>query len=99
VTISTSSTTPAATYKVTLVFTETVSGAATAGILLPLLLLPLAFLRRKLTARGIWSTAFLGLVLMAAVAFSIGCGGGSGSPTPPPTHQVTSSGVVSLTIQ
>ena len=41
VTITTSSTTPAGTYQVTVVFAETVSGAATAGILLPFLLLPL----------------------------------------------------------
>jgi hypothetical protein len=60
-------------------------------------------MRRKLAARGIWLTACLGLVLMATAALSIGCGGGSsggsGSTTPPATHQVTSSGAVSLTIQ
>jgi hypothetical protein len=96
VTITTSSTTPAGTYQITVVFTETVSGAGTAGILLPILLLPLVLLRRKLAARGIWANAFLGLVLMAgaaAVYIGIGCGGSS------PHHQVTSSGVVSLTVQ
>jgi hypothetical protein len=96
VTITTSSTTPKGTYQITVVFTETVSGAGTAGILLPILLLPLVLLRRKLAARGIWANAFLGLVLMAgaaAVYIGIGCGGSS------PHHQVTSSGVVSLTVQ
>jgi hypothetical protein len=100
VTITTSSTTPKGTYQITVVFTETVTGAA---FLLPILLLPLGFMRKKLAARGIWLTACLGLVLMATAALSIGCGGGSsggsGSTTPPATHQVTSSGAVSLTIQ
>jgi hypothetical protein len=39
---------------------------------------------------------------MAGAAFAIGCGGGgesSSTPITPTTHQVTSSGVVSLTIQ
>jgi hypothetical protein len=101
VTITTSSTTPKGTYQIVVVFTETVSGAASGFILLPILLLPLGFMRRKLAARGIWLTACLGLVLLATAALSIGCGGGggSGSTTPPATHQVTSSGAVSLTIQ
>jgi hypothetical protein len=44
--------------------------------------------------------ACMGLVLMGAVA-SIGCGGtpGGGSTPIPQTHQVTSSGVVGLTVQ
>jgi len=100
VTIATSSTTPKGTYQITVVFTETVTGAA---FLVPILLLPLGFMRRKRAARGIWLTACLGLVLMATAALSIGCGGGSsggsGSTTPPATHQVTSSGAVSLTVQ
>jgi subtilase family serine protease len=103
VTIATSSTTPAGTYQITVVFTETVSGAAAAGILLPILLIPLVLLKKKIAARGIWFSACLGLVLMAAAAFSSGCGGGgssSATTTPTnPTHQVTSSGAVSLTIQ
>jgi hypothetical protein len=94
VTITTSSTTPKGTYQIIVVFTETVSGAASGFILLPILLLPLGFMRKKLAARSIWLTASLGLVLMAAAAVTLGCGGGS-----PATHQVTSSGAVSLTIQ
>jgi len=103
VTIITSSTTPKGTYQITVVFIETVADAASGFILLPILLLPLGFMRRKLAARGIWLTACLGLVLMATAALSIGCGGGGGggssSTTPPATHQVTSSGAVILTIQ
>ncbi len=103
VTITTSSTTPAGTYQVTVVFAETVSGAATAGILLPFLLLPLMLMRKRLAMRGIWTTACFGLVLTAAAAFVTGCGGKGSAPTTPPptseTHQVTSSGSVSLTIQ
>jgi len=99
-TIATASSTPAGTYQVTLVFTETVAGAASAFIFLPILMLPLVRLRRKWTAGKIWFTACLGLVLLVASA-GIGCGGGgsSGTPPPPATHQVTTSGVVTLTVQ
>jgi N-acetylneuraminic acid mutarotase len=102
VTITTSSTTPTGTYQVTVVFMETVSGAASGWILLPFLLLPLMFIRRKLAARGVWITACLVLVLLAAVTYTSGCGGSSGgsSTTPPPqTHQAVSSGTVSITVQ
>ncbi len=96
--IATSATTPAGTYQITAVFTLTEPGAASGFIFLPILLLPLVLLRRKLAARGLWANAFLGLVLLvgAAVACaSIGCGGGSSQTQ---THQVTSSGTVTLTI-
>jgi hypothetical protein len=102
VTITTSSTTPVGTYQVTIIFSETVSGAATAGILLPILLLPLVLLKRKMTTRGVWFSAGLGLVLLVAAAFSVGCGGGGagGTITTPtnPTHQATSSASVNLTV-
>ena len=99
VTITTSSTTPAGTYQVTMVFTETVAGAASSFILLPVLMLPVLRVRRKWAAGKIWLTVCLGLVLLVASA-SIGCGGGSGgTPPPPPTHQVTTSGVVTLTVR
>jgi len=100
VTIATSSTTPKGTYQITVVFTETVTSAA---FLVPIFLMPLGLMRRKSAARSIWITACLGLALLATSALAIGCGssggGGSGSTTPPATHQVTSSGAVSLTIQ
>jgi hypothetical protein len=104
VTITTTAATPKGTYQITIVFTETVAGAATGWILLPFLLLPLVFLRRKLAARGVWVSACLGVVLLAAAAVACtGCGGGSngggsGGGTPQ-THQVVSSGVVTLTVQ
>jgi hypothetical protein len=100
-TITTSTATPAGTYLVTAVFTETAASTAAAGLWLPILLLPLLFLRRKMTAKGAWITACMALVLMAATAFSTGCGGGSKSSSgaqPQPT-QVVRSGTVSLTIQ
>jgi len=103
-TITTSSTTPKGTYQVTAVFTQTVTGAAASWLLLPFLLLPLAFLRKKMATRSYWVTACLGLLLLAGAAvFTIGCGGsGSSSTQPPPTpqtHQVTSSNVVTITVQ
>jgi hypothetical protein len=106
VTITTTSATPAGTYPITVVFTETVTGAAVAWILLPILLLPLVFLRRRMAARGVWITACLGLVLLAGAAVACtGCGGGGGvtstcgSNCPAQTHQVMSSGAVTLTVQ
>lgn len=101
VTIATSAATPAGTYQITLVFTETLPGASTALIFLPIALLPLLFVRRRLTSRGMWITVFLGLIFAGGVVAATGCGGGSSaSPAPPnPTHQVTSSGTVSLTVQ
>lgn len=97
VTIATSATTPTGTYQVTVVFTEAVPGAATAGILLPILLLPLLVLRRKLAARGIWLSACVGLLLLVATTFSTSCGGAGSKANQ--THQATSSGVVSLIVK
>jgi len=100
-TITTSSSTPAGTYQVTVVFNETVSGSSS-FILLPLLLLPLFFLRRKLTRRGMWSALGLSVILVSAMAFSVGCGGSSSSTTTTTTQttqSVTSSGVVGMKVQ
>jgi N-acetylneuraminic acid mutarotase len=106
VTITTSSTTPAGTYQITVVFTVTEPGAAAGFVLLPILLLPLVLVRRKLAARGAWVTACMGLILLAAAAAAVvACGGGSGgsggggSGSAPQTHQATSSGVVTLIVQ
>jgi len=99
VTISTTAASPSGTYQITVIFTETLPGTATAQVLLPILLLPLLLVRRKMAQRGIWFTACLALVLLAGMACSTGCGGGGTQSTTPATHQVTSSGTVSLTIQ
>jgi hypothetical protein len=98
-TITTSSSTPAGTYQIVVVFNETLPGAASAMVFLPILLLPLLFMRRKLAANGFWLAASV-LLLVSVAAVVTGCGGG-GSTTPPPpqTHQVTSSGTVTLTVQ
>jgi sugar lactone lactonase YvrE len=99
VTITTSSSTPAGTYQIVVVFTETLPGAATAMIFLPILLLPLLFMRRRLAAKGFWFAASL-LLVVSVAAVATGCGGGGNSTPPPPqTHQVTSSGTVTLTVQ
>jgi hypothetical protein len=101
-TIATSSSTPLGTHQVTVVFTETLPGAASGWILLPLLLVPLAAARRKAKLTGICFLAILGLAI-AVAATGTGCGGGGGgggsAPVQNPTHQVTSSGVVNLTVQ
>jgi len=99
VTITTSSTTPAGTFKITLVFTETLPGATPALVLLPILLLPLISARRRWTAGRTGQMICLGIVFLA-VAASMGCAGGSQANTGgSQTETVTSSGVVSLTVQ
>ena len=102
VTITTSASTPAGTYQITVVFTETLPGAATALIFMPILLLPLAWARRRWMRQHLWITACLGLVILAG-AVGIGCGGGGGSSgggsTTPQSHTVTSSGTVTLIVQ
>jgi hypothetical protein len=99
-TISTSSTTPAGTYQVTVVFGETVATSTSAFVLLPFLLLPLFFLRKKLTSRSIWPAVSLNLILLAVTAFSVGCGGSSSpATTTQSTQSVTSSGVVGMMVK
>jgi hypothetical protein len=98
VTIATTATTPAGTYQITVVFTETLPGASAAFAMFPILLLPLFFIRRRLIFRKLWFVATLAAIL--SVAF-IGCGGPS-SPSNTQTtqsHQATSSGTVTLTVQ
>lgn len=98
-TITTVPTTPPGTFVVTVVFTETLPGAAGALILLPFVVLPFARHRR--------SKYVSLLVIAAALAiFGIvqGCGGGSsggggGSNPPAVTHQVTNSGTVTLIVK
>jgi hypothetical protein len=102
VTIATSSATPKGTYQITVVFTETLPGLASALVVVPFLLVPLLVMRRRLAGRNIWLTATLVLALGTGVTTAIACtGGGSSSFVSPtnPTHQVTSSGGVTLTIQ
>jgi sugar lactone lactonase YvrE len=104
VTITTSSATPPGTYQVTVVFTETEPGAASALALFPVVLLPVLLAMRKLRLTQSGLTVCLGLTLLTGMAFISACGGGgnSGSSTtapPTPTHQVTSSGVVNLSVQ
>ena len=101
VTINTKSSTPAGQYQVTVVFNETVPGAAYASVLFPLFLLPLAAFRKRNANRKFFSALLLTLSLVL-IGFVTACGGKSNtpvSPTPAPTHQVTSSGIVSLNVQ
>jgi len=96
--INTSPTTPKGTYQITVVFSETLPGAASTAALLPFLLLPIFFLRKRLFRNG-WIVAGIVIALAVSVLSVTGCGGGGSSSTPPQTHQVTSSANVTLTIQ
>jgi N-acetylneuraminic acid mutarotase len=92
VTVVTLPTTPAGNYQITVVFSETPYQTTSSLVLLPFLLLPLMLLRRRM--KGLWTTLAVGLVLMAVVAGSSGCASLFLS-----AQQVTSSGVVSLTVK
>ena len=96
-TITTASTTPAGTYQITVVFTETLPGAAAVLALLPLLLLPYRSRGKRKMAR-LWIFVSAGL-LIAVLAVGAGCGGGGSSTPPPQTHQVTNSGTVTLIVK
>jgi Chitobiase/beta-hexosaminidase C-terminal domain len=101
VTIATTAATPPGTYTVTAVFAQTLPGAVSSLVLFPFLLLPLAGLRRKRSVKMVYLLACLSVALMAGSA--VGCVSGGNSPaalsTPNPTHQVTSSGSVSITVE
>ena len=101
VTITTSSGMPKGTYQITIVFTETLPGAASSFVVLPFLLLPLLLLRRKLERKGIWLSLSLLVALVLGVGAMNGCGGGSSFTTPPPdqTHVIKSSSTVNLTVK
>jgi hypothetical protein len=100
VSIATASGTAKASYQVTVVFTETLPGAASA-LVFPLFILPWVASRRKQGRRAIWLLACIALLIFVSAAFLSGCGSGSVTKQTPvnQTHQVTSSGVVTLTIQ
>jgi hypothetical protein len=99
-TIATSSTTPAGTYPITVVFAETITKTVAAWIFFPFLLVPLAAARKKLARKHNWITACLGVVILGAAMIAVGCGGGSGSSTTKTqTEQVTSSATVTLTVK
>lgn len=103
-TINSSSTTPSGTYQIVVVFAETLPGAATGYILLPFLLIPLWFLRRRTAFRSLWAVVVLAIAL-STVATTVGCGGGAGSGSSssgsktPETHQVTSSAAITLIVK
>ncbi len=96
--ITTAAGTPAATYQITLVFMETLPGAAAALVLLPILWAPLTLRKRRKSGHA-WVIVSVGL-LIAVVATAGGCGGGQTTQTPSPqTHQVISSGTVTLIVK
>lgn len=98
-TITTTAATPAGTYSITAVFSETLPGAAAGLILLPFLLFPFAGTKKRKQA-GMVVAALAGLVIAVALVGG-GCGGGGGGsyiPPAPTTHSATSSGVVTLVV-
>jgi len=92
VTIATAASTPKGTYQVVVVFTETLPGAPITTAFL--LLMPVMFLRKRRSYRGVVVAVCFGLMLLAGATFMTGCGS---SPTSQ-THQVTSSAAVTLTV-
>ena len=99
VTITTASSTPAGAYQITIVFSETIAGAASAWIFLPILLLPLLVRRNRTVIERISSLVCLGVLVVAWT--STGCGGGGGGFTPYPLNgqQMRNSSVVTLIVE
>ena len=98
ITIATSATTPKGTYPITVVFTETLPGAAAAFLVFPILLIPLVLLRTRVTARDTrW--AVCAVLLLFAAAVSTGCGGSKSTSTQPQTHTVSASAAITLVVQ
>ena len=71
--LTTSANTPAGTYAVTVASTETVPSVSASGILLPVLLVPLWWMR-KLAKAHLWMTLCLALALLVGAVSTIGCG-------------------------
>ena len=95
VNIVTSPTTPAGSYPIVVVFTETLPGVASAWIGFPAILIFCFGSKKKRLTRPI--AIILSLILATMALGTMGGCGGSGSS--PQTHQVTSSGVVVLKVQ
>jgi hypothetical protein len=93
-TITTSSSTPSGTYQITVVFTETLPGAS-ALALAAFLFLPLGFGTKARRNPRVWACV---LILGFSALLASGCGGGAAA-IQPQTHQVTTSAVVTLTVQ
>lgn len=103
-TIATASTSPAGSYQVTVVFTETEPLNPAAFGFLPFLWLPTLFAAPgKKPSRTLWQTAVIVLILLGAAGSMTACGGNSspstGGTASHQTQQVTSSAIVGLTIQ
>ena len=98
--IATAAATPAGSWQITVVFTETVPAAAAAALLLSMPLLPFALIRRR-SSRGRKRYLLVIGVLGLTSALLSSCGGSGKSSTPPPpaTRQITSSASVTLTVQ
>ncbi len=94
-TITTSSSTPSGTYQITVVFTETLPGASALAFA-AFLCLPVGFAAR---IQRNWRAWVWILILGFSALLASSCGGGGGGSTQPHTHQATTSGVVTLTVQ
>jgi sugar lactone lactonase YvrE len=100
--IATASTTPTRTYNVTVVFTENLPGAASALLLLPIVLLPWTISRGMLKTRRARNGFCLIAASIVLVSLAACAGNGSSTTSAPPitqSHQVTSSAIISVTVQ
>ena len=103
ISIQTATASPPGTYQVTVVFHETLTAPAVQGIAFPLFALPFALRRRRSRKERLTMVLSIALGLVFAVIFVAGCGKSASTPqgisAASPSQQVTTSGLVTLTIQ
>jgi hypothetical protein len=100
--IKTATTSPKGTYQVTVAFIETLPSTANQGLALPLFMLPFALRTKNAKPRVKLLALSIALALTLTAVSTIGCGGTSphqSCPASSSQEQITSSGLVSLTIQ
>jgi N-acetylneuraminic acid mutarotase len=99
-TLNTSSTTPKGTYTILVLCGGSVPTTNPAGMLLPILLLPLLLLRKRLAAKGTWLTLCAGFILLVSALSLGGCAKGpSYNFTTTSTNEAVNANQITLTVQ
>ncbi len=99
-TIAPTNATPQGTYTVLIICTGTIPVANPAGIFLPILLLPLLLLRKRLAAKNTWLTLSAGVILLVSAMSLSGCATGPNYQfTTTSTNSAVNATTITLTVQ